>query len=128
MIVLGTTAVALGRDLVAVEKSTAKFHHYLFLSARKTRLELDGFSWNLSLGIFPSSFGKVKWNKNVRHLIGKPTYFHVIVFVMETDCVLCEVRAAARDRFEDLKYDFKLAEGRDKWRALVSKVMNLRAA
>jgi len=67
-------------------------------------------------------------NKNGRHLIGKPTYFDAIVFIMETDCVLCEVRAAARDRFEDLKYDCELAEDRDKWRAVVSTVMNPRAA
>jgi len=47
---------------------------------------------------------------------------------METDCVLCEVRAAARDRFEDLKYDCKLAADRDRWEAVVSTVMNVRAA
>ena len=45
---------------------------------------------------------------------------------METDCVLCEVRAAARDRFEDLKYDCKLAADRDRWEAVVSTVMNVR--
>jgi len=68
----------------------------------------------IHFGIFPESSGKVKWNKNEKHLIGKPTYFHVIVFIMETDCILYEVRAAARDRFEDLKYDYNVAEDRDK--------------
>jgi hypothetical protein len=82
----------------------------------------------LKFGNFSGIFRKGKMEQKERHSIGKPTYFNVVVFIVETDCGLCEVRAAARDRFNNLKYDCKVAEERDKWRAVVSKVMNLRAA
>jgi hypothetical protein len=53
-----------------------------------------GFHWIDFRGTLDREFllepiEKVKWNKNERHLIWNPTYFHVIVFIVENDCVQC---------------------------------------
>jgi hypothetical protein len=58
------------------------------------------------LGIFGGILRKGKVEQKFGAFVRKTyihTYIHVFVFIVEVDSVLCEVRAAARDRFGDLK-------------------------